>query len=225
VVGERAIQGEERGRLAAMMDGDRCGQRGRGDGEGCKVCVFVCRSNSARSIAAECIARCLKAPGGKTALRFYSAGTSLGKPGAVKAAVSRALVRAGYPVEGLQSKSIEMLLEELGGAPIDYLVTMCCEAEGDVKSDASLRAALRQCAPTGEILHLPFEVAAPTDACRQQGLKGCEPAANVHYDSMVQTVEAFVATLPDAIKHARPLLLSEDGLLQSCMPTTEGVTS
>jgi protein-tyrosine-phosphatase len=198
-------------------------------GPSCKTCVFVCKSNSARSIAAECIARhttsrlwgatgspdeaspAIRGPQVWPELKFYSAGTRLEKqPGAIKEAVSRALVRAGYPVEGLQSKSIEVLMQELGGSPIDYIVTMCCEAEGDLHNNASVRAALRQCEPDGaQIRHLSFEVAAPTDACRQRGLTGCEPAANVHYDIMLQTVECFVATLPDGLRQARPLCFAD----------------
>lgn len=200
-------------------------ERERGHGEGgpsCKTCVFVCKSNSARSIAAECIARHTTSRRGSPdeaspqdgpVLKFYSAGTRLEKqPGAIKGAVSRALVRAGYPVEGLRRKSIEVLMQELNGAPIDYLVTMCCEAEGDLHNNASVRAALRQCEPDGaQIRHLSFEVAAPTDACRQRGLIGCEPAANVHYDTMLQTVEGFVATLPDGLRQAHPFCFADLG--------------
>ena len=166
--------------------------------------MFICKSNSARSIAAECIARHRADP--SCGLLFYSAGTNQGAE--IKDPVRCALARAGYPLEGIRSKSLLDLLQQLADTRIDYIITMCCEAQSELQANMSIRAALQQSAPCGtQILHLPFEVSAPTDSCRRQGLTGCEPEASVHYDAMVQTIESFVQPLPADLAQARPLVL------------------
>jgi hypothetical protein len=68
------------------------------------VCVFVCKSNSARSIAAECIATATARHAEN--YRFYSAGTA--RADSIKEPVQRALCRAGYSLDGLRSKSVQV---------------------------------------------------------------------------------------------------------------------
>jgi protein-tyrosine-phosphatase len=79
-------------------------QRGRAGARQPVVCVFVCKSNSARSIAAECIAAATARHAEN--YRFYSAGTA--RADGIKEPVQRALCRAGYSLDGLRSKSIQV---------------------------------------------------------------------------------------------------------------------
>jgi hypothetical protein len=84
--------------------------RGNGGAPKPWVCVFVCKSNSARSIAAECIAAGHARH--SVDFRFFSAGT--GRADGIKEPVQRALRRAGYSLDGFRSKSLQ------AGAPKPY---------------------------------------------------------------------------------------------------------
>ncbi|EKX44630.1 hypothetical protein GUITHDRAFT_109406 [Guillardia theta CCMP2712] len=110
------------------------------------VIVFMCKSNSARSVVAECIARKKWQGWEGTKKSFYSAGTQIKKDSSsstgIKIGVTKALERAGYDILGLRSKGITSLTEELGDRRIHYVVTMCCEAEGDLKCNVTVRRAL-----------------------------------------------------------------------------------
>ncbi len=53
--------------------------------------------------------------------------------------------------------------------------------------------------------HLAFEVQGPTEACRRQGLTGCEAEASVHYDAMLAVIQEFVEHLPDYLGKATPI--------------------
>ena len=79
-------------------------KRGRAGAHQPVVCVFICKSNSARSIAAECIAAATARHAEN--YRFYSAGTA--RADGIKEPVQRALSRAGYSLDGLRSKSIQV---------------------------------------------------------------------------------------------------------------------
>eukprot|EP00960_Hanusia_phi_P068300 766808-Hanusia_phi.AAC.3 len=169
------------------------------------VVVFMCKSNSARSVVAECIAKkkwqgpeCHEldgcpCPGWEGAKKtFYSAGTQIKKESltstGIKVGVTKALERAGYDILGLRSKAITSLTEELGHRRIHYgirafarrpcserfaVVTMCCEAEGDLKCNVAVRRALGLDGANALVpKHLSFPVCAPTDACRREGLTG-----------------------------------------------------
>ncbi|KAJ1474308.1 phosphotyrosine protein phosphatase I superfamily [Baffinella frigidus] len=141
--------------------------------------LFVCTHNSARSVAAEAVARKWGEERGRR-VRCYSAGTR--GSGEIKEAVRRALERAGYSLEGLRGKSLEALMSsgEVEGQ-ITHVVTMCCEAQGDIKQPGIRDKLLSWC---GRVKQINYEVAAPTTQCRQEGLCGDEPAANVHYDRL-----------------------------------------
>ena len=163
------------------------------------ACVFVCRSNSARSIAAECVARARAAelcPALASRLRFYSAGPRAAPTGAIKAGVRAALERAGYSVAGLRPKSVGRLLEtELRGRPVHCFVTMACDAEADLRRDQAVLSL-----DVGAPLHVDAAIPAPT----RPDVTAEEAAAL--YDGLVRDVEAMVSGLPVLLQGARPLL-------------------
>ena len=139
--------------------------------------LFVCTHNSARSVAAECVARKWAEERGRR-VRCYSAGTR--GSGEIKEAVRRALERAGYSLEGLRGKSLEGLISsgEVEGH-ITHVIAMCCEGASDIQ-EPRMRDLLSKLGE--EVKHISYEVAAPTTLCRQEGLCGDELEANVHYD-------------------------------------------
>jgi arsenate reductase len=79
--------------------------------------LFVCTHNSARSIMAEAL---LRARGGD-AFEVASAGT---EPGEVRSLTLRVLAEAGLPIEGLRSKSVAELSDQV----FDYIITVCDSA-------------------------------------------------------------------------------------------------
>mgnify|MGYP002637057146 CR=1 FL=1 len=144
--------------------------------------LFLCTHNSARSVAAECVTRTWwanrESRGGQR-MSFYSAGTR--GSGDIKIGVLRALERAGYSMDGLRGKSLESLLSSGEVVqPITHIVTMCCDAEGDVKEEPRIRELLLS--SCGRAKWMTYTVPAPTTQCRKEGLCGHEAEANVHYD-------------------------------------------
>ena len=79
--------------------------------------LFVCTGNSARSILGEVL---LKGAGGAD-FEVSSAGTH---PSAVNPLTIRVLEEAGFPTEGLRSKSVDEFL----GQSFDYVITVCDDA-------------------------------------------------------------------------------------------------
>ena len=83
--------------------------------------LFLCTANSARSIIAESL---LNALGGGR-FRAFSAGSH--PSGRVNPLAVDVLARAGYPVEGVRSKSWEEVAVE-GAPPVDFVITVCDNA-------------------------------------------------------------------------------------------------
>ena len=163
---------------------------------GCAVmCIFVCRSNSARSIAAECVARArlqgMVVGGGAdpAPVHFLSAATSTCAP-SIKAGLWAALVRAGYSPAGLEPKSIERLLDtEQPSRAVLCFVALASDAEADLRRDPALAAAM-----TARQLPAALVVSAPIPAPTRADVTA-EEAASL-YDGLVRDVEAMVAGLP-----------------------------
>ena len=182
------------------------------------TCIFVCRSNSARSIVAECVARARCAATSspeRQRLQFYSAGTVAPPPREIKAGVRAALERAGYSVAGLRPKYVGRLLEtELRGRPVHCFVTMACDAEADLRRDQAVLS-LDGVAP----LHVDAAIPAPT----RPDVTAEEAAAL--YDGLVRDVEAMMAGLPALLGGARPLLApapAAEGCAAGCVVSAGG---
>ena len=181
------------------------------------VCIFICKSNSARSIVAECVARSRfkeLCPSYATCdcsipLEFFSAGVAASDARAIKTGVIGALGRAGYSLEGLRSKAISDLLLELQERRVGYVVTLCCEAEVVLRSNPSLQASLTQrAAPVIGLNHISVQLVGPAEACRKAGLAEDAKEGEVHYDELVVSAEKFIARLPDLLRGATPLVPS-----------------
>ncbi len=87
--------------------------------------LFLCAGNSARSILAEVLLE----HWGKGRFKAYSAGSS--PKGRVHPLALALLEERGLPMQGLSSKSWEEFARP--GAPqLDFLVTLCDEAAGEV---------------------------------------------------------------------------------------------
>ncbi|MDQ0390449.1 arsenate reductase ArsC [Labrys monachus] len=86
--------------------------------------LFLCTGNSARSILAEAVLN----HEGRGRFRAFSAGSH--PKGAVNPFALRVLERAGYPTQGLRSKSWETFAAP--GAPVmDFVFTVCDDAAGE----------------------------------------------------------------------------------------------
>ena len=86
--------------------------------------LFLCTGNSARSILAESILR----KDGADRFRSFSAGST--PKGTVHPMALRVLGEAGYPVDGMRSKS--WLEFAAPGAPVmDFVFTVCDNAAGE----------------------------------------------------------------------------------------------
>ena len=85
--------------------------------------LFLCTSNSARSIMAEAQLNALG-----HGFKAYSAGSV--PSGAVDPLTIDFLQKAGLPFEGLRSKSWDEFAEP-GAPPIDYVITLCDDAAGE----------------------------------------------------------------------------------------------
>ena len=86
--------------------------------------LFLCTGNSARSILAESILR----KDGAGRFHSFSAGST--PKGAVHPFALRVLTEAGYPVEGMRSKSWQEFA--VAGAPaMDFVFTVCDNAVGE----------------------------------------------------------------------------------------------
>jgi arsenate reductase len=86
--------------------------------------LFLCTGNSARSILAESILR----KDGAGRFHSFSAGST--PKGAVHPFALRVLAEAGYPVEGMRSKSWQEFA--VAGAPaMDFVFTVCDNAAGE----------------------------------------------------------------------------------------------
>ena len=86
--------------------------------------LFLCTGNSARSILAESILR----KDGAGRFRSFSAGST--PKGTVHRMALRVLGEAGYPVDGMRSKS--WLEFAASGAPVmDFVFTVCDNAAGE----------------------------------------------------------------------------------------------
>jgi protein-tyrosine-phosphatase len=83
--------------------------------------LFLCTGNSARSIIAECVLNRL----GAGRFRAYSAGSF--PKGAVHPYALELLSRAGYPTNGLRSKSWDEFAAP-GAPPLDFVFTVCDRA-------------------------------------------------------------------------------------------------
>jgi len=87
--------------------------------------LFLCTSNSARSLIAESVLR--KDGGGR--FRAFSAGSH--PKGAVNPFALKVLASYSYPIEGLRSKSWDEFAAP--GAPtMDFVFTVCDNAAGEV---------------------------------------------------------------------------------------------
>jgi hypothetical protein len=187
--------------------------------DGAGACVFVCRSNRARSLAVECVARArlgtpfFGASGDGPPVLFFSAGSTADSGGAIKAGVRAALERAGYCTAGLAPKSLGALLEEgLEGRPVHCIVSLACGGGAELRGDGALGAALaaRQSTPA---LLADAAIPAPTPRpCEGSGGGGksyaAVTAAAALYDGLVRDAEALVARLPALLRDARPLAQS-----------------
>jgi arsenate reductase len=86
--------------------------------------LFLCTGNSARSILAESILR----KDGAGRFRSFSAGST--PKGAVHPMAIRVLAEAGYPVDGMRSKSWQEFATP--DAPVmDFVFTVCDNAAGE----------------------------------------------------------------------------------------------
>jgi arsenate reductase len=90
-----------------------------------KSVLFLCVSNTARSLMAEAILR----RNGGDGFEVYSAGL---RPGmAVAPETVAVLEEAGYDTEGLRSKAVD---DYVGSLHPDFLITVCDSAERDCPS-------------------------------------------------------------------------------------------
>ena len=86
--------------------------------------LFLCTGNSARSILAESILR----KDGAGRFRSFSAGSA--PKGRVHPMALRVLAEAGYPVDGMRSKSW-LEFAQPGAPEMDFIFTVCDNAAGE----------------------------------------------------------------------------------------------
>jgi len=86
--------------------------------------LFLCTGNSARSVLAESILR----KDGAGRFRSFSAGSS--PKGAVHPMALRVLAEAGYPNDGMRSKSW-LEFAQAGAPAMDFVFTVCDNAAGE----------------------------------------------------------------------------------------------
>ena len=87
--------------------------------------LFLCTSNSARSVIAESILNHI----GKGRFRAFSAGSH--SSGEIDPFVRELLEHEGLPVSQLQSKSWDEFSKP-GAPPLDFVITVCDKAAGEV---------------------------------------------------------------------------------------------
>src|SRR5262245_16525821 len=87
--------------------------------------LFLCTGNSARSIMAEVLMQQL----GQGQYLAYSAGSH--PKGTVHPLAIETLQSMGLPVDGLRSKSWQEFAQP-GAPPLDFVVTVCDDAAGEV---------------------------------------------------------------------------------------------
>ena len=86
--------------------------------------LFLCTGNSARSVLAESILR----KDGAGRFRSFSAGSA--PKGSVHPMALRILAEAGYPIDGMRSKSW-LEFAEPGAPAMDFVFTVCDNAGGE----------------------------------------------------------------------------------------------